>query len=327
MASFVFALTPLIPPGFLQRSPATLQLDSIGPLVRLVSLGGRAGSPVYPEKELIQMLQYKAAYAEIFSIVTPKPASDSTFSESREEQGIFSHDIILESPGYIERRAANCVVSIVVHVAVAALLVLLSFLSPVAMRLQPWTRTMLVMPLMRAKAPFAIRRRLIDPANTIFSSLKFSPPLLFNPDRAADFSGLPPDLDASESFDPALGNVLSAAAKTSADLLLPPLPADNFRLVHMGGEVKSSRPLGRLVLVYPELARAAHVFGKVVIRAIIDRSGRVVDARAISGPFLLYAAAVDAVSKERFVPVLLNGEPTKCDLTVEVNFALNRSGY
>lgn len=101
---------------------------------------------------------------------------------------------------------------------------------------------MLVMPLLSAKAPFAIHQRLIDPATTIFSSLNLSPPLLFNPDRA-DVSGSPPDLDAAESFDPALGAVLSAAAKTSADLILPPLPADNFRLVHMGGEVRSSRPL------------------------------------------------------------------------------------
>lgn len=61
------------------------------------------------------MFQHKSAYTEIFSIVTPNPASDSTFSDSPEEKQIFFHDIILENSGYIKGRAANCLVSILLH--------------------------------------------------------------------------------------------------------------------------------------------------------------------------------------------------------------------
>jgi periplasmic protein TonB len=86
--------------------------------------------------------------------------------------------------------------------------------------------------------------------------------------------------------------------------------------------VTSSRPLHRLILAYPELAKAAPVVGRVVIQAIIDKTGKVVNVRAISGPSLLFEAAISAVSQERFEPMLLNGEPTKCDLKVQVSFNL-----
>jgi TonB family protein len=71
----------------------------------------------------------------------------------------------------------------------------------------------------------------------------------------------------------------------------------------------------------------AHVFGTVVIEAVIDETGKVTDVRAIRGNFLLASAAIDAVSRERFQPMLLNGLPTRCDLTVEVSFQLRSSFF
>jgi len=43
----------------------------------------------------------------------------------------------------------------------------------------------------------------------------------------------------------------------------------------------------------------------------------------VSGSPLLAPAAVDAVSREKFIPMLLNGRPIPCELNVEVSFQLS----
>jgi protein TonB len=71
---------------------------------------------------------------------------------------------------------------------------------------------------------------------------------------------------------------------------------------------------------YPILARQSHISGTVVIEAIIDEHGNVVEAHIISGHPLLVAAALKAVSQRKYEPTILDGEPTPVSLRVEVNF-------
>ena len=80
--------------------------------------------------------------------------------------------------------------------------------------------------------------------------------------------------------------------------------------MRLGGELQAIRVLQGVTLKYPALARAAHVVGKVIVAALIDETGKVIRVRAVSGPPILAAAAVDAVSRERFIPLVLDGEPT-----------------
>jgi outer membrane biosynthesis protein TonB len=61
----------------------------------------------------------------------------------------------------------------------------------------------------------------------------------------------------------------------------------------------------------------------VVIEAIIDERGNVVQQRAISGSPLLIPAALAAVAKRKYEPTILDGEATQIDLRVEVNFNLD----
>ena len=73
--------------------------------------------------------------------------------------------------------------------------------------------------------------------------------------------------------------------------------------------------------VYPPIARAAHISGIVVIHAIISKTGTIENLQVMSGPVMLRQAAVDAISRWRYKPFLLNGEPTEVDTTVTVNFS------
>ena len=86
--------------------------------------------------------------------------------------------------------------------------------------------------------------------------------------------------------------------------------------------VPSSR---RPAPVYPPIAKAAHVSGVVVLHAIIGKNGTIQNLTYVSGPEMLKGAAIDAVSKWRYKPYLLNGDPTEVDTTVTVNFNFGAS--
>ena len=71
---------------------------------------------------------------------------------------------------------------------------------------------------------------------------------------------------------------------------------------------------------YPLLAKQALISGVVVIEAIIDENGNVTEVRAVSGQPLLISAALKAVSKRKYEPTYLDGEPMPIDLRVLVTF-------
>ena len=60
--------------------------------------------------------------------------------------------------------------------------------------------------------------------------------------------------------------------------------------------------------------------GVVLVAIIVDEQGSVVEARAVSGPSVLHAAAVNAARLARFTPTLLMGEPVKVSGTLSYNF-------
>jgi len=76
--------------------------------------------------------------------------------------------------------------------------------------------------------------------------------------------------------------------------------------------------------VYPPVARAAHVEGKVLLHAIIDQDGAVESLDVISGPALLQGAAVNAVKQWKYRPYLIDGVARKVDTKVTVNFQLSK---
>jgi periplasmic protein TonB len=58
----------------------------------------------------------------------------------------------------------------------------------------------------------------------------------------------------------------------------------------------------------------------VILHAVISKQGTIEQLYVISGPPMLVNAARDAVSRWKYKPYLLNGEPTEVETTVNVNF-------
>jgi protein TonB len=71
---------------------------------------------------------------------------------------------------------------------------------------------------------------------------------------------------------------------------------------------------------YPQIAKAAHASGTVVVQVLIDENGNVVSARAVSGHPLLQAVAVAAARGARFSPTKLSGQPVKVTGVIQYNF-------
>jgi protein TonB len=75
--------------------------------------------------------------------------------------------------------------------------------------------------------------------------------------------------------------------------------------------------------VYPPMAIAARIQGKVELHAMISRDGRIETLQVVSGHPMLVRAALDAVKQWLYRPYVLNGEPVAVETQITVNFTLN----
>ena len=98
----------------------------------------------------------------------------------------------------------------------------------------------------------------------------------------------------------------------------PPKP------VPVGGDVRPPTKLRHVNPVYPEIAKAAHIQGEVVLECVIDADGRVTDIRVVRGQPLLDDAAVAAVQRWLYEPTRLNGRAVAVLMTVKVEFRIAR---
>lgn len=122
----------------------------------------------------------------------------------------------------------------------------------------------------------------------------------------------PNDADASSG----LGDTYSAMGmKEKAD------EANNrAKSSYVAGGVMTGKATSLPKPPYPPAARAAHVSGAVIVQVVIDESGQVIRAEAVSGHPLLRVAAVTAASLARFSPTKLSGQPVKVIGTITYNF-------
>jgi len=73
---------------------------------------------------------------------------------------------------------------------------------------------------------------------------------------------------------------------------------------------------------YPQLAKIARVQGKVAVQVLIDETGNVVSAKAMSGPPLLIGESQRAAMQARFSPTTINGQAVKVSGVITYNFVL-----
>jgi protein TonB len=113
-----------------------------------------------------------------------------------------------------------------------------------------------------------------------------------------------------------IGGILSTVA--------PPVPIDSAPKgpIRVGKGVKAPRVLFGPDPEYPLLARQSKVSGAVVIDALIDTQGNVVQMRTVSGSPLLVMAAMQALRQWKYEPTIVGGQAFPVQLLVTITFEL-----
>jgi protein TonB len=257
------------------------------------------------------------------SVILPPP-------KITQENHVFAEASLEDSTTPQRRSPMDWAVSFLSHFAILLLLLFLPLCFSQGIDMKRLETTLLVAPMPpMAPAPPAPPSvpRMIHVAPKAFTPGKLTAPTFIPkavpaassdaapPEEtfAAGASGVPGGLPGGQ-----IGGMPGVAAPAAA---APSVEAPK-RPVRIGGDVNPPRLIYGPSAVYPILASQSHVHGIVVIDAIIDEHGSVVQEKAVSSHPLLIPAALKAVSERKYEPTILDAEPTPVDLRVEVNFQL-----
>lgn len=75
---------------------------------------------------------------------------------------------------------------------------------------------------------------------------------------------------------------------------------------------------------YPESAKKEGIMGKVMVKAVIDERGKVIETEVLKGVNPeLDEAAVNAVKLTKFIPGIMDGKNVKAEVTIPISFKLD----
>jgi protein TonB len=241
---------------------------------------------------------------------------------------------MLDTPTEKDRRnPLDWAVSLFLHILLVAAAVIAPMMFTEVLDLRNLQVTFLAAPAPPAPAPppTAVIQKAVRAAQPVIAVSKLTAPvaipkkIVMAKDEempALDAGGVVGGIPGGESGG-VLGGILSSTGTGPA---APPPPAAKEKpsIHRVGGDVKPPRILVHIDPVYPPLARQAHIEGTVVVDAVIDENGNVVQAHAVEGPGLLIPSALNAVLQWKYEPTLLNGERVPLAMHVEVVYHMRQ---
>lgn len=221
------------------------------------------------------------------------------------------------------------------HIAILAALIIVPLYTTGTIRLNEYAATPLVAPPPAPPAPPALSavapHVVHQSARFTYKVQKLTPPTSIPTkvtsenvgEAAPDFEGVVGGVPGGVIGGQIGGAVGGVVGGTGTSVPPPPTqPRLTPKIVRVGSGIKAPRQTLNVDPEYPPLAREAHIAGTVVVEAVIDERGNVVQARVVSGHPLLVAAALKAVLQWKYEPTSLNGQPISVGLQVEVHFNL-----
>jgi protein TonB len=116
--------------------------------------------------------------------------------------------------------------------------------------------------------------------------------------------------------------VYEAVSVSTATLEEAPPPPPRSCSFKVSGGILNGKAVSLPQPVYPPIAKAARATGPVAVEVLVDESGEVISAKAVSGHPLLQQSAVEAARQAKFSPTRLSGRPVKVSGLVTYDFAL-----
>ena len=229
------------------------------------------------------------------------------------------------------RSLVDVVISVVLHIVLIGTPVFISLWYTNTIDLKAFTKTMLVLPPPPAPPPPpAVVRPAVAPRHVFFDKGQLLAPS-YVPKQIAMLKEAPlPDNNSLgvEGGVPGgvpggqMGGVIGGILGGTGSSIPAPPTVKPKAPVRVGGRVQPPRAIYNPPPEYPSVAKTARIQGVVVISAVLDERGNVVQMKVVSGPFLLYQAALDAVSRWRYQPTFLNGDPVSVEMNIFVTFQL-----
>jgi periplasmic protein TonB len=245
---------------------------------------------------------------------------------------------LLETPTTktLRRSPLEWAAATVLHIAILATLIIVPLYTTGTIKLGDYEDTPLVAPPAPPAPPPPPAGRAVAPhvsptkPKLTYTQGKVIAPVSIPKTVSLDNAGAPPDLGVvgglpggvpGGQLGGALGGVIGGTG-TSAAIPPPQQQPAPKRIVRVGSNLKAPRQTYSVQPEYPPLAKQTRTWGTVVVSAVIDEHGNVVQARAVSGHPLLIAAAVKAVLQWKYEPTTLNGMPVSVEMEVTVHFNL-----
>jgi TonB family C-terminal domain len=111
----------------------------------------------------------------------------------------------------------------------------------------------------------------------------------------------------------------------SFDEFSPPPPAPTQTVFEVYEVDESPQPIVQVQPEYPEEARKAGLEGKVIVAAVVDENGDVIEASILySGNPIFNEVALNAVKKIKFKPARLKDKPVKAIVRIPFVFKLTK---
>jgi protein TonB len=250
----------------------------------------------------------------------------------------FSKAVLLEQNHFkTGSRTLKVFVSVATHVIVIAVPILFGLFFTDTINIKQYASMMLVAPppppppppAAVAVAKVAVTRRTLLNAGKLIAPtvipkqiaiLKEAP---LEPDSFDGVAGGVPGGVPGGQMGGVLGGVIGGVLNTGAKPVAPTSVKPGTRL-RVGGRVRAPRLITQVRPEYPALARQAHIQGQVMIDAVLDEQGNVIEMKVVSGPALLRQSALDALKHWKYEPTYLNEQPISVQLIVEVTFQLGQ---
>ncbi len=271
--------------------------------------------------------------------IIPLPQFGPTLEDHRAIRPAFkfSQAVLLDENRFkTGSRALKVLVSVLMHVAVISVPILLGLFFTDTINIKQYASMMLVAPPPPPPPPPPATAPLVKVAPVhqrfITGGKLFAPAVIpktvaeikeapLEPDAFGAPGGVPGGVPGGQ-MGGVLGGVIGGVLGTAAKPVAP--PSGRLAPIRVGGRVKPPKAIVQVRPDYPFLARQARIQGQVQIDAILDEQGNVVEVKVVSGPPLLYQAAVDALKKWKYEPTYLNDQPIAVQMIVTITFTLGQ---
>ena len=290
--------------------------------------------------EVVRVATASKAPLDVVTIGSPAVAvnADASQAEPALRKELFAQAMLENSPTRPRRRTVDFVVSATVQTIFLTGLLLLPLYFSEAIDIHQFNKALLVAPPPPAPPPppasLPGSRAAAPKRKALSVEGKFLAPRVI-PRQVARVTEDPAGNDLGVTIAPSegvpggvpggqpggvIGGVLSGPVAPPAQIDSAPKGA-----IRVGGGVKRPRLIFAPDPVYPPLAKHSKISGAVVIDAVIDTQGNVVEMNPASGNPLLLIAAMQALRHWKYEPTILGGEAYPVRLLVTITFELKDS--